>query len=178
MKKTRTIFVGTIQFPLLVNDVRIIDPCYDISDDIINYSVLGEFLGGTYDCYATISQEGDWWGDRVASLKIVRHNDAAINFEDDLNGIAVDSGQAGFFLKGKYDDNASSKIWYDSVCKITTKDDNCGIVDNWGVVSSTGFGDGYYKVLVSKVKDVAYGEYLNGAEIIFIEDEDDYDEEN
>ncbi len=177
MKKTRTIFVGTIQFPLLVNDVRIIDPCYDITDDVTNYSELGKFLGGTYDCYATISDEGAW-GDRVASLKIVRHNDEVINFEDDLNGIAVDSGQAGFFLKDKYDDNASSKIWYDGVCEITTKDENCGDVDGWGVVSSTGFGDGFYKVLVSKVKDVADGEYLNGAEIIFIEDEEDYDNED
>lgn len=165
--------MGTIEFPYSVNEVRVIDPCYKIENRILEYSALEKFVGGRYDCYATISDEGDW-GNRVASLKIVKQG-ADIQMNDDIGGVAVDSGQAGFFFKNDYDSKVGTDVFYDNVCHITLSGNECGLVEDFGVVSSSGFGDGWYKVYVSR-ENGWDSEYLNGAEIVFIDDE--YDEDN
>lgn len=167
------IYLGTIEFPFLVNEVRVIDPCYD-PETIYRPEDLTtlEFLGGRYECFAVISDEGSW-GKRVASLRIERQ-DAHINYCEEIVGTGVDSGQAGFFLKDNYDTKVSDDAWYKKVCDITLSSPDCGLVDDWGVVASSGYGDGQYNCYLSKD-----GEYCNGAELIFIdeaEDEDDYDD--
>ena len=120
-----------------------------------------------------ISDEGSW-GERVSSLKIVKQG-ADVVFCDSIGGVAVDSGQCGFFLKSKYDKYVDADAFYDEVCEITTNGERCGlVVGGWGVVSESGYGDGVYGVSVSREEDT---NLINGAEIVFIDDEYDEDDE-
>uniref|UniRef100_A0AAU6W1I6 Uncharacterized protein n=1 Tax=Pseudomonas phage Nican01 TaxID=3138540 RepID=A0AAU6W1I6_9CAUD len=106
----------------------------------------------------------DWTG-RVAFLHI-RHesvlNDPIDPFSfvanDDFQ-VGVDSGQAGFFDLDKYeaalkdkkdntrDDNTRFEQFYDHCGENTLGNDRWGIVEGFGAVSSSGYGDGGYKLV-------------------------------
>lgn len=70
------------------------------------------------------------------------------------NVIGVDSGQAGIFNYDYYlahqPDNSwepdinGNKSWYRKVCDITCSEELGGIIENKGVVSRSGDGDGPY----------------------------------
>ena len=166
--------LGTIE---LKNEVMVSDPCYDLGTWC--QGIVGGVKAGKYNAFAIITDEGSW-GERVAEL-IVIHEDADINeITDELDfEVGVDSGQAGIFNLDYYkehqpdDDYDNRKSWYRRVCDITCSDGDCGTIDNEGVVSSSGYGDGGY---------VCYAAYNKENEIValrvvFIEDyEEDEDE--
>lgn len=87
-------------------------------------------------------------------------NPLDLEWIDRGNYICVDSGQAGFFDKKYFgDDNnchnmSMSKYivgnsWYSMCCSKTDNKDCAGIIPN-GAVSSTGWGDGAYKLYIHK----------------------------
>ena len=70
----------------------------------------------------------------------------------------VDSGQFGFFDETifPYNDNRNyddKDSFYGRCCKVTLEPPYVGIVDEKGVASSSGFGDGSYTVIVGKTLD-------------------------
>lgn len=143
--------------------MQVTDPCY--STDVwctkqINIK-KGEYIAKAvmYDC-------GDW-GKRIGELTINHISCPKKKANNRVySSIGVDSGQCGFFDYDKYekvhptyfvDETEESKKWYDKVCNITLNGDWCGLVDDMGVVSSSGIGDGCYNL---------YAGYNNKDEIV------------
>ena len=97
---------------------------------------------------------------------------AFIDWKELKFDIGVDSGQCGIFDYKKYPDTEAdyddTEGFYRKCCDITLGDEPYGSI-NFGVVSSSGFGDGSY---------TAYGIYeddketLIGVRVVFIADED------
>ena len=95
--------------------------------------------------------------------------------------VGVDSGQAGLFDASHYRDDTvipnhenlkdkePSEIWYDHCCNITLSPLSAGVLP-YGVVSSSGYGDGGYDCFICRNE---YGQIIR-AEIEFIP-EDDYE---
>ena len=133
--------------------------------------IVENCLNGNWDAFILVSDEGEW-GMRVAALaacveglgselrKAVESNDMT-RFDEDVRGIGVDSGQAGFFdlshyqcdadidiseLGDRFDDwGPSHSPWYLACCKETLSEDKAGVIP-FGVVSSSGYGDGCYQL--------------------------------
>ena len=62
----------------------------------------------------------------------------------ECENVGVDSGQAGIFNEKYYEENQPKEEWYDRICELTN-DEHFGVIDNEGVVSRTGYGDGSYR---------------------------------
>lgn len=134
--------------------VQITDPCYDPD---LWCSHIEKIKKGEYICKAVII-DGDDWGNRVAELTINHISTPKRRAEKLLCCPGVDSGQCGFFDADYYakyhkteciNDNKEDEDWYNKVCDLTchrgvANDDCCGTIDNKGVVSESGFGDGMY----------------------------------
>ena len=160
--------IGSIQ---LKEKVIVADPgnCSVEDRELSSSSVLilnnvkpGEFL-----CFLRISDEG-FWRKRVSFLMAI-HKDYLdrINFNGQFQfdpsqvyymnyncAIEVDSGQAGIFdfdyftkpeLDG-WDYMDFSDDFYEKACECTNSDTRGGIIEDNGVVSSTGYGDSCYSV--------------------------------
>ena len=177
-KEKEVISLGTMN---VKGDVYITDPCYNTDTWCMG---LVEMKKGEYNCFAHLFDCGIW-GERIGILEIILNNEIGTRLRTDNLGlnIGVDSGQAGFFNKDYYenyhhsnfiDENSEDEKWYKRVCDITLSDDNCGVIDDEGVVSESGYGDGGYDV---------YGYYNDNDELVglrleFIwEDEEENDED-
>lgn len=139
---------GTIR---LNSKVMISDPCYGLNTWC--QGIVDNVLPGSYDCFVEYSDEGEW-GIRVSAIE-VRHiccDEVPRDFYPEDFEVGVDSGQAGIFDYEYYkkyhtdikERNHVSDGWYDKVCDITLARAQAGIVDNLGLVSSSGYGDGGY----------------------------------
>lgn len=141
MKK---INLGTI---VLGSAVRVTDPCYDLDTWCSGQLIV---LPGEYDCEVCREDLGAW-GERNVEISI-RHKESkpASKWEDAPFVVGVDSGQAGFFDADYYadcysdDDFANESSWYRRVCNLVINEPNCGNVEEKGVVSESGYGDGSY----------------------------------
>jgi hypothetical protein len=175
------------------------DPCYEIrlprSNHIIEHASPG-LWSGTY----LLSNEGMFHGHpdiRVREL-VVKHNDSfeiepslAWVHEKKVN-IDVDSGSAGFFdlaereklPEGRREEPEWQK-WYDECFKARYIEGKynrkmgwheswsiAGPVRGWGVVSSSGWGDGGYDLYTKRLLG-----FVVAAKIVFISDEEDENEE-
>ena len=149
----------------LTEEVMVSDPCYSVPT-WCQHKLTG-VLPGEYHTNAFRTNNTGGWGERVAALVAV-HKDY---LEDTLTwravhsaDIGVDSGQAGIFSMETYRDDAAfmekpnfsfpgsdqeGDVWYGHMCDRTLCDEQWGTYSN-GVVSSSGFGDGSYKLLVAK----------------------------
>ncbi len=152
-------------FSNLKNTVIVTDPCYP--EDSWCSKVLKDVQEGRFKCLLCISDEEDW-GRRVSNL-IAIHEDYldCIDFKNGFqfdsklicqipyyNVIGVDSGQAGIFNYDYYKthqpdndwnlDINGNKSWYRRICDITGSESLGGVVDNAGIVSCSGYGDGSY----------------------------------
>ena len=159
----------------LGSEVMVSDPCYSVPTWCQHK--LTDVLPGEYSSTAFKSDETDGWGMRCAALVAV-HKDY---LEDELSWrtvtgatIGVDSGQCGIFDMESYrNDSIVDEIitpdsnfhivfegegekWYEKMCKFTLADQQWGSY-NTGVVSSSGFGDGSYRLLVAKHKGKIVG---------------------
>ena len=152
----------------LGSEVMVSDPCYSVPTWCQHK--LTNVLPGEYSTTAFKSDETGGWGTRCAALVAV-HKDW---IEDDLSwrtvtaaDIGVDSGQCGIFDMESYrNDTVAEEItspspnfilpydgegdkWYEKMCGLTLSDQQWGSY-NTGVVSSSGYGDGSYRLLVAK----------------------------
>jgi hypothetical protein len=156
----------------LTEEVMVSDPCYSVPT-WCQHKLTG-VLPGEYLTTAFRTKNTGGWGERCAAL-IAVHKDFT---EDALSWravksavIGVDSGQCGIFSMGTYrndavfmekssfgfvDRNTEGDHWYGHMCDRTLHDDQWGSYDG-GVVSSSGIGDGSYKLLVAKHKGKIVG---------------------
>lgn len=171
-------------------EVVVSDPCYDIPTWC--QAIVTGVLPGTYIPEVDYSDEGDW-GTRVAALRAT-HIDfyvkpGLIEWSEHPAVIGVDSGQCGIFDKDSYRNDEQSKTygvdrmweedwnekdgddWYQRMCTLTSSEEDYGVYPN-GVVSSSGYGDGSYTLLVGKIDN-----QIVALEIVFIGTEPDDDED-
>ena len=158
-------------FVITGDKIHVSDPCYDY--DFLGAINLTNVLAGKYLAYITRLNMGKW-GTRTAKLSI-RHVDypevipkIAFDWE-----VEVDSGQAGFFDDQYYKENQGGEFgdtttFFGLACFLTLSKKHGGIVQDKGVVSETGFGDGCYSLYVGKNKA---GKIVS-ASIIFIADDE------
>ena len=165
--------LGTIH---LGEKVFVTDPCYDTSTWC--QAELHNVSPGAYKCFIILSDEGTW-GYRVAELHVVKEEFLSIygslskipyDTEPYPAIIGVASGQCGIFEANYYehnqpdDDYDNPNSWYRRVCNITCSSAQAGIVDNLGVVTSSGFGDGNYGLYTAKENDK-----IVAMKVVFIE---------
>ena len=145
------------------------DPCYDWKPE--EAGVPGHNLkarSGTWDAWTTMA-EG-----RIESLEVRHHGVGNIPpaITDHLpwtlhpGVLGVDSGQMGFYDVEVF--KREMKERYEEACNLTLQADQAGILQEYGVVSSSGYGDGTYTMEV--VLD-ATGTCI-AARVIFIIDEE------
>lgn len=111
---------------------------------------------------AKLEEERAAYKGRVAYLHIWHESYTAHQAELDARGgfahyincevdVGVDSGQAGFFDRALYDQAYSNESdqekFYEAVCELTLSGKEWGAHEGWGVVSSSGWGDGGYDCL-------------------------------
>lgn len=164
--------VGTI---MLDKKVYVTDPCYDTT--VWCQKLLYNVLPGKYKCFVVVTDTGDW-GTRVSELHVVKEEvfekykeleEIPYMLEPLDCRIGVDSGQCGIFDADYYethqpdDDYDNKESWYRRVCELTY---NADTVDNLGVVTQSGYGDGSYSLYVAEInhKTVAM-------KVVFLEDE-------
>ena len=184
------------KFEITSGKMVISDPCYTL--DTWCQGVVDRVKNGTWVADAEKVQS---WGERVSILFAI--NEQALkenpNIKDILlNGDAkelpftfgVDSGQLGFFDHEHYRNDESAKdlpkfdfggdfdvqdgdIWYRAVCDLTLGGEQWGVLP-FGVVSSSGFGDGSYPVFAVTNE---YDEYIGFMAIFIADDEEEYEDD-
>ena len=131
------------------------DPCYDTG--VWCRGELENIKRGKWNAEVGMVDAGEW-GIRVGLLS-AQHESCDEDAKGDLTEhaaefeVGVDSGQAGIFDATHYRDDSvfsqngagqSGDIWYDHCCN-RTLDAECAGVIPFGVVSSSGYGDGGYE---------------------------------
>jgi len=181
---------------LLGEEVIISDPCYEVPTWC--QEIIKNVRPGVYDTQVDY-RESAGWGERVHSLTVLHEIIKSPIWEHHCNNIGVDSGQAGVFCMTSYrNDQMSQDLpwltekgdpfgdhpfrpvkeegeqWYVKMCDRTlSTEEGWGTYDT-GVVSSSGYGDGQYELLISQMDGM-----VHGFKIIFIDDsyqEEEYDE--
>lgn len=172
-------------------EIIVTDPCYDFSDcGSQTYQKIIKLEPGKYKIRVSTSQDN-----RISELEILKadiDSCASTLWEELLSDkIGVDSGQCGFFDTKYYKENGyytnldrvSSTIicendpFYSICCDRTLSDKQWGTIP-YGVVSSSGYGDGQYSLygLYSKTNNDT--KTLHGAVLIFIDGEEEEEEED
>jgi hypothetical protein len=151
------------------------DPCYDKSLTSLKDNI--PVVNGMWK-YKLIRSDFGISGNR--NCKLIIWNDDSYNSEikcdnfEEIHNCCVDSGQFGFFDFKKYPEGDTGKFghldtFYGRACDITLNSKTlCGIIDNIGVVSSSGFGDGTYSVSGRKNKDGLY----DVLQVVFIDEKE------
>lgn len=174
-------------FQVTGGKMRVTDPCYET--DTWCAGVLENVKDGEWEAYAFIEDYGSGMlgGERIKALSVKhRATDVKWNFPREVAKfeVGVDSGQAGFFDEGAYpqgerkeDGYWNKDDFYDKCCDATcgrdSKGEGYGIIDDRGVVSSSGWGDGGYTCTYAR--DEA-GQIV-AAMVEFIPDEDEIDDD-
>ena len=177
-KNIQRFFVGSFNIAK-GEGIMVTDPCYQGGDKEINNVKPGIWL-----CYVERVETDNGWGKRNITLSAV-HETIANNIgvmSVPFGNIGVDSGQAGMYALRGWQENRPSEDDYDRVCVTTLSTTiHAGMVE-YGVTSSSGFGDGGYE-LYGRIDD----EQVVGLEVVFItqpgdprnfEDDPDYEDED
>lgn len=167
-----------ITFEINSGEMVISDPCYDES---IDTTAPLPVTNGTWRAHV------DKKCGRVAKVSVSCQDHYCGSSSRELIGsFAVDSGQLGFFDKETYRNNDMFSVdhilqeriidcdgnFYANCCDITLSTDQAGALDH-GFVSSTGWGDGEYKVWGRKNKEGLWTEFV----VDYMDEEDEDDEE-
>lgn len=178
----------------LGSNVRVSDPCY--TDDVWCKTRLTNVLPGEYSVHVDHSDRLGW-GRRVSRLMVSRIGSSVVKTEVRPGEIGVDSGQAGIFSEETYrnDQYASENIphiigeqwspgtisrdkegddFYDRMCSMTINSEDSFNVYPEGVVSSSGYGDGGYDLILGYDSN----NQIVFIEIVFINEEEDEEEED
>lgn len=184
------------EFQITSGKIVLSDPCYTIPtwcQGVIENVKNGEWVA---DVEKTDGSDG--WGVRVSAV-FAYHKDSHKERGDlkdalvngwgkvmDFDG-GVDSGQFGFFDHEHYRNDKSAKDlpkydfgraeesgeeWYMAVCNLTLSDEQWGVLP-FGVVSSSGYGDGSYSTYAVQNEN---GEYIGFITKFIFEDEEEADE--
>ena len=149
------------------------DPCY--SDIGGRCSLVLDTRPGKWLAAVDVVDEY-FWGKRVAALRAWTLG--VVTDEYEPHDVCVDSGQMSIVDYDHYEgDNegfGDESTFYGDACALTLAKGAVGglLKSGRGVVSSAGYGDGSYRVVLSYDRD----QLVIGIMVVFIEDEDDYDE--
>lgn len=167
---------GTIK---LNSKVMVSDPCYGLNTWC--QGIVNNVLPGEYKCYVEYSDEG-MFGVRVSAIEVVHQDyERPMEFVPEDFEVGVDSGQAGIFDYDYYITYHSdyqqrphvNDAWYDMVCDITLNKEQAGVTEDFGLVSSSGYGDGGYTCWTARNND---GNII-AIRVEYITEDEDYDEE-
>ena len=178
MDNIETRFIGN--FDVQSGEMIISDPCYDTSDSTDDQVINVE--SGTWSAYVDVHHSS--YGDEVARLRAHHDSNPCSHFSSAAGYAGVDSGQLGFFDLSHYRDDTVARFiydksdrniggigeWYAMCCEATLGDPEqyrkCAGVVPFGVVSSSGCGDGIYPIYTMKNSDglVVF------VEVVFIDD--------
>lgn len=165
-------FIG--HFKVGSNKLRVSDPCYD--KETWCAGTIEDVKNGEWEAHIkTINN-------RVAELSAYHTNIKKDTlkklkwFEQEIE-VGVDSGQCGifddsFYPEDKNVDDEDNKF-YNKCCNLTLKGVGVGVLD-FGVVSSSGWGDGTYACYTLEEK-----KEVVGVKVVFMEEEmedEDYDD--
>ena len=144
-------FIGTHEigeFEVSAGAVEITDPCYAPEDGVI----LKNVKNGAYLAFTQIIDEGAWGGRNAVlyavNKKFFTENELTKESIESLQWVpqeeyfGVDSGQGGIFSIDKYP-GGEDEDFYEKCCNLTLEGLGAGSIE-FGVVSSSGFGDGGY----------------------------------
>lgn len=163
--------LGTFQ--VKSSKLMVTDPCYDKGtwcQGVLENVKNGEWVG------IVDYHNDDDWGRRISAVY------AFYNGDDRTIGdlpwqkqskidVGVDSGQAGLFDERLYPqdprDSDNEEDFYTNVCDLTLSPVKAGVIP-FGVVASSGFGDGSYTCFTQHNKAGA----IVGAKIVFIDPEE------
>ena len=155
------------------------DPCY--GEAVWCRGELTNVRKGKWQAFAIIEDKGDWAG-RVVQLHAAHEETRPVFAEGSIEGkkadfvVGVDSGQAGIFdkdhYKGGHSGDKECDDWYKLCCDKTLSEAQAGVIP-FGVVSSSGYGDGSYAC------HYRIGENSGEIERVWISfiDEDEYEED-
>lgn len=162
--------------------LRITDPCY--TKDTWCSGILQNCQIGKWSAFLIYSNEGSF-GIRVSQIFAVAGDISISDAQkvlDEYNWklanihVGVDSGQAGIFEDNEYPEEETGEYgdnttFYGKCCDLTQTDDQGGVLD-FGVVSSSGYGDGSYECFYAEKNDL-----ISSIRIVFLEEDNlEYDE--
>jgi len=134
----------------------ITDPCYENNKSNCQLKGLPT-QNGVWHSFVEKCEVGDW-GNRVINLRCIHEEwletEKTIREDKELLGnIGVDSGQAGVFDQMSYpEDPIKDGYFYEHISNVTIKK-RAGTID-FGCVSSSGIGDGWYGVFGTKFNNM------------------------
>ncbi|MBK1667017.1 hypothetical protein CKO28_03030 [Rhodovibrio sodomensis] len=128
---------------------------------------------GAWDALVTIEKRGGWWGQRVSSLVLIKvGEDTTLPIEQYVDSLPVDAGLMMFC-----DADRLPQLGPDAYDEVICCHDNLNRdrfqIDDRGVVSDTGLGDGIYKLRVRRNQE---GKIV-AAKVSFLDDEEDSEED-
>jgi len=162
----------------LSGKVIVSDPCYSDVDGWSNKQIKN-VRPGMYD---TSVEKTDklHWGERISSLSVI-HESIQSPIWEEVGSVAVDSGQMSVCCMTSYRNDEitedlpwltekgnpfgentyrptkeTGEDWYVKMCDRTLREEQWGTYET-GVVSSTGFGDGSYKLETSEMDGMVHG---------------------
>jgi len=151
------------------------DPCYSELGD--SCTMVVRTKPGRWIARVNISDEG-LWGKRVQSL--VAETLGARMYHTDPGDVCVDSGQMSIvdldYYEGDNEGFGDESTFYGDACALTLAEGAFGglLKSGHGVVSSSGFGDGGYRVALGWNGD----DQVVAIMVVFIENEDFDDEDD
>lgn len=158
-KNIQRFFVGSFNIAK-GEGIMVTDPCYESGDKEIDNVKPGIWL-----CYVERVETDNGWGKRNSTLSAV-HETIANNvgmISVPAGQIGVDSGQVGMYAARGFGKNHPSDNDYDRVCETTLSTPiSAGMVE-YGVTSSSGYGDGGYNLYLR-----IDNEQVVGLEVVFI----------
>lgn len=151
LKNLQHIPIGTFE---TTQDVLVIsDPCYKLGTWCMGE--VHDVKLGQWNASIGVADMGKW-GNRIAYLAAF-HQDCpdikTLDVHEAQFEVGVDSGQAGIFDFSHYQDQSVVKDrsfteygdpWYSFCCKQTLNTEHHAGIIPYGVVASSGFGDGGY----------------------------------
>lgn len=171
--RRQTKYLGRVTFPS--KKIRATDPCYT-KDVWCATTVPVEHE--EWEAWVVIEDHREW-GNRVSKLILTRPGvlpmtrlGERLDWQCEFQGkpsapvCGVDSGQLGFFDAESWPGRDRDEAWYSEVCDITIEEINRAGLCRFGVVTSSGFGDGAYPLYVHRCE----GKIVEIA-AVFIEEE-------
>lgn len=174
------------------DEVFLTDPCYSLDTWCTAKAVLPK---GTYNCYSR-TYEGRISSIFLLEENFDSKKELyLVDIDNPIGNLGVDSGQLGIFnldkyrkavskevfekslegdfpyegWKNKWDENKSDKDkFYDCCCNYTLQKGRCGIIEDVGFVSSSGWGDGSYVAFYL----TDFNEKRVGIQVIFIDEDE------